>query len=96
MANDQKKLAASALTALLKLKNQTGDAAVIDSEAISAKMGIMDDHVFAGVAANNARADAWFALARLAGTLTHNPAAPDRERLQSAAISAVERWRLVA
>jgi len=96
MADDQKKLAAAALAALLNLKNQTGDAAAIDSRTISGKMRIKDDHVFAGVEANNARADAWFALARLAGALTHNPAAPDRERLQSAAISAVERWRLVA
>lgn len=96
MANDQKKLAAAVLAALLKLENQTGDAAAIVSEAISGKMRVTDDHVFADVQANNARADAWFALARLAGTLTRNPAAPDRERLQSAAISAVERWRLVA
>ena len=96
MANDQKKLAAAALAALLELKSQTGDAAAIDSKAISGMMKIENDHVFTDVEANNARADAWFALARLAGTLTHNPAAPDRERLQSAAINAVERWRLVA
>lgn len=96
MADDQKKLAATTLAALLNLKDQTGDAAAIGSDALSGKMRIRDDHVFAGIEANNARADAWFALARLAGALTHNPANPDRERLQSAAIDAVDRWCLVA
>lgn len=96
MADEQKKLAAAVLAALLELQNQTGDDAAIDSEAISGKMPIKDDHVFAGVEANNARADAWFALAWLAGALNHNPATPDRDRLQSAAINAVERWRLLA
>jgi hypothetical protein len=96
MADDQKELAAATLAALLKLTDQTGDAAAIDSTAISESMKIKSDHVFAGVEANNARADAWFILARLAGALTYNPATPDRERLQSAAINAVERWRIVA
>lgn len=96
MADDQKKLAATTLAALLNLKDLTGDDAAIGSDALCKKMRIKDDHVFAGIEANNARADAWFALARLAGTLTHNPAAPDREVLQSAAIDAVDRWRVVA
>lgn len=96
MADDQKTLAASTLAALLNLKDQTGDAAAIGSDALSRMMKIKDDHVFAGIEANNARADAWFALARLASALTHNPAAPDREILQSTAIDAVDRWRVVA
>lgn len=96
MTDDQKNLAATTLDALLNLKDQTGDAAAIGSDALSRKMRIKDDHVFAGIEANNARADAWFALARLAGALTHNPASPDRAVLQSAAINAVQRWCVVA
>jgi hypothetical protein len=95
MAEDQKKLAAETLAALLDLGRQSGDAAAIGSKAIAEKMPGTITYS-SDVEANNARADAWFALARLAGTLTHNPAALDRERLQSAAITATERWRLAA
>ena len=96
MAIDNKKIAAEILSVLLKLNSQDSDGAVICSTAIAEKMEADYDYASFGVEANTARANAWFALARLAGALTYNPATPDRERLQTAAITNVERWCLVA
>ncbi len=96
MTTDHQRAAAEILSALLGLQSQNSDAAAIESMAIAEKMEADYDYASFGVEANTARANAWFALARLAGALTYDPATPDRERLQTAAISNVERWCLVA
>ena len=96
LTDSQKKLATEVLAALLEMKDMTGDVAADCSQTISNEIWARYDHCPVRAELNNARADTWFALARLAGALNHNSSAANREPLQDAAIEAAERWQIVA
>lgn len=96
MADSQKMLATEVLTALLEMRNKTDDIAADCSRTICNEIWPRYDHCPVRVELNNARADSWFALARLAGALNSSSAASNRDSLQDAAIEAAERWQMVA
>ena len=92
----QKTLATEVLEALLSMQDQTGDIAADCSQTIRNEIWPEYDHCPIRTELNNARAQTWFALARLAGTLNYDPSAANREQLQNAAIEAAERWQRIA